>query len=321
MPGTDMTEALAVVLGELPDLPHLPELPARGPGADMVGRGAGLLVELPVDLQPSGWRFVDRPGLDARRTRDLLERDLDALTEAADGYTGPLKLQAPGPWTLAATVELARGDKALSDRGAVRDLTSSLAEGLAVHAAEVGARVPGAEVVLQVDEPSLPAVLAGRVRTASGFGTLAAVEAATAEAALREVVDRLGVPVVVHCCAQDVPVTLLAGAGVTAVGLDMALLDLDDPDVLDPLGTALEGGLRLVTGVVPATDATLSDPAGTVRRVRTLWRRLGLDPAALAGQVAVAPACGMAGASPAYVRSALARCREAGRVLVDDPEG
>ncbi len=49
MPGTDPDEATAVVLGELPDLPHLPELPARGPGADLVGRTAALLVDLPVE--------------------------------------------------------------------------------------------------------------------------------------------------------------------------------------------------------------------------------------------------------------------------------
>lgn len=49
MPGTDPAEAVAVVLGELPDLPHLPELPARGAGADLTGRTAALLVDLPVE--------------------------------------------------------------------------------------------------------------------------------------------------------------------------------------------------------------------------------------------------------------------------------
>ena len=119
LPGEDPAEAVRIVLGELPDLPHLPELPARGPGADMAGRGAALLVDLPVDLQPSGWRLVDRPGRDPRRSLDLLARDVDALEEAAEGYAGPLKLQVAGPWTLAATMELHYGDKAVSDPGAV----------------------------------------------------------------------------------------------------------------------------------------------------------------------------------------------------------
>ena len=75
MPG----EAVATVLGELPQLPHLPELPGRGPGADLVGRTAALLVDLHVDLQPSGWRLVDRPGMDERRARAYLGEDLDEL--------------------------------------------------------------------------------------------------------------------------------------------------------------------------------------------------------------------------------------------------
>src|SRR4051812_48615702 len=58
MPGSDVDEALALVFGELPDLPHLPELPARGVGADMIGRSASVLVDLHVDLQPSGWRLL-----------------------------------------------------------------------------------------------------------------------------------------------------------------------------------------------------------------------------------------------------------------------
>ena len=102
MPGTDPYDSLRVVLDECPDLPYLPELPARGPGADLVGRGAALLVDLAVDLQPSGWRLVDRPGRDLRRARDLLARDLDTAEELLAGYTGPLKVQATGPWTLAA---------------------------------------------------------------------------------------------------------------------------------------------------------------------------------------------------------------------------
>ena len=77
LPGTDIGEAVATVFGELP-LPYLPELPARGPGADMIGRAAGLLVDMPVDLQPSGWRLVDHPGRDLQRTRSWLRQDLVA---------------------------------------------------------------------------------------------------------------------------------------------------------------------------------------------------------------------------------------------------
>src|SRR5207248_10839193 len=121
LPGDDIDAALALVVDALPDLPHLPELPARGPGAAMIGRTAAQLVDLHVDLQPAGWRLVDRAGFDERRAADLLERDLDALVPALAGYGGPLKVQLAGPWTLVSSVELPRGGKVLGDSGATRD--------------------------------------------------------------------------------------------------------------------------------------------------------------------------------------------------------
>jgi methionine synthase II (cobalamin-independent) len=318
LPGTDIAEAVKTVFGELPELPHLPELPARGPGADMVGRSAGFLVELPVELYAARWRLTARPGVDLRHTRDLAERDLDTLTGQADGYTGPFKVQAAGPWTLAATVELPGGGRILRDHGAVRDLTESLAEGLAGHVAEVAARVPGAEVMLQLDEPSLPAVLAGAIPTDSGLHRYRAVEAIEAEQALRRVVERVGVPVIVHCCAPDVPVTLLRAAGAVAVSLDLDLLDLEDPAVVDPLGEALDAGAGLFAGVV-STSPPVTAAAQVADRLRTLWRRFGFPPERLPEQVVVTPACGLAGASPEHARTVMTTCRETARRLLDDP--
>ena len=208
LPGTDMAEATKLVFGELPDLPHLPELPARGPGADLIGRGAGLLVDLPRELYAGQWRLAARPGIDRRRTLDLLERDLDALTEAATDFAGPVKVQVPGPWTLAAGLDLPIGGRVLRDHGACRDLAASLAEGVRAHLAEIARRLPATGIVLQIDEPSLPAVLAGRVRTDSGLYTYRSVPAQRAQEALASVVDAAGVDVVVHCCAAAAPVPL-----------------------------------------------------------------------------------------------------------------
>jgi len=316
LPGTDIAEAVKLVLGELPDFPYLPELPARGPGADLIGRGAGFLVDLPVELYAANWKVTARRGRDARVTADLMERDLDALTGLAAGYAGPLKVQAPGPWTLAAAIQLQLGGAMLRDAGAVRDLTASLAEGLRAHVAEVAARVPGARVVLQLDEPALPAVLAGRVPTESGFGTFRAVEAATAREALAEVVAAAGAPVVVHCCASDVPFGMLREAGAAAVLVDLALVE-----DLDPIGEAIEAGLRLFAGAAPA----LPPPAGAApssaevaETVRDVWRRLGFPLSALPGQVVVTAACGLAGAPRDYARAVLAACREAAQRLRED---
>jgi hypothetical protein len=313
LPGTDPAEAVRLVVGELPDFAHLPELPARGPGADLIGRGAAFLVDLAFDLTPAGWRLVPRPGVDQRRAQEFLARDLDALYDVADGWTGPLKVQAVGPWTLAAGLERSRGDRAVVDPGARRDLGQSLAEGLAAHVAGVAARVPGGQVVIQLDEPSVPAVLQGGLPTVSGFGKLPAVEATVVEQELADLVARLPVPVVVHCCAPRAPLELFRAAGAAAVSFDLALVQ-----DLDAVGTAIEAGTHLFPGVVPGTDATLPAPKATASRVQAWWRELGFPADDLAAAVTLTPSCGLAGASPAYARAAMAHVREAAKYLQPD---
>ncbi|WP_435058993.1 methionine synthase [Streptomyces sp. bgisy060] len=317
LPGGDAREAAKTVTGSFEDFPFLAELPARGPGADMIGRTIGMLVDLYAHVEPSGWRISDRPGRDTRRARSWLGEDLDALEEFTQGYEGPLKVQAVGPWTLAAALELRGGEVALGDTGACRDLAGSLAEGLRAHLAELRKRVPGARPVLQLDEPSLTAVLQGRVRTASGYRTHRAVDRQVVESALRDVVAVHDGPVTVHTCAPEVPFGLLRRAGVDGISFDFGLLTERDEE---SIGEAVEAGTKLFTGVVPSTDAALSDPGGSVMGVRTLWRRLGLDPGTLAESVVVTPTCGLAGASPGYARAALAHCVRAARSLADNPE-
>jgi hypothetical protein len=315
LPGTDVAEAQRLVLGELPDLPHLPELPARGPGADIIGRSAGFLVDLPVQLYAGRWQIAPRPGRDLRRTADLRERDLDQLTEQADGFAGTLKVQSAGPWTLAASLDLPIGGRMLRDPGAVRDLTDSLAEGLRRHVADVQKRVPRATVLLQLDEPSLPTVMAGRVPTESGLSAYRAVPAPDAAGALRTVVQAAGAAVVVHCCAPDVPLQVVRDAQAAGVAIDLALLR-----DLDPLGEALEAGLGLFAGAAPTrppADGGAPTSKQVAERVRTLWHRLAFPAARLPEQVVVTPACGLAGAPEPYVRAVLTACRDAGRRLAE----
>ncbi len=314
LPGTDFVEAVKFVLGELPNLPHLPELPERGPGADMIGRGAGLLAGLPVELYSGSWRVASHPGLDLRRTHDLLERDLDALTEAAAGYSGPLKVQATGPWTLAANLDLPIGGRLLHDHGAVHDLAASLTDGLRSHVADVARRIPGASVLLQIDEPSVPAVLAGRVPTESGLRTLRSVPASTVEATLRDLVAKVGAPVVMHCCAPRPPLRLFRDAGAIAVALDLSLID-SSTATQDELGELIDAGLGLFAGAIPTTGTRPPASTAAADAVTSLWRRLGFPVDQASAQVVVTPACGLAGATLGYARAALAVCVEAARRL------
>jgi methionine synthase II (cobalamin-independent) len=316
MPGTDPAEAMRIVAGELPGFPHLPELPERGPGADLTGRTAALLIDMPVEVTPRGWRLAERPGRDVVRARSMLSSDLDAMEEVLQGYSGPLKVQLCGPWTLAATLELTRTmDAALSDTGAVADLTASLAEAAAAHAADVAKRVPGARLVVQFDEPALAAVAAGEIPTASGLSRLPAIEADTVRERLANVLAGISGYTVVHCCATTVPFVIIKGAEAGAFSFDLSQLRRGEEDAV---GELAESGMGLLVGAVPAVDPPGEDVTGdrgtqVARRVARLWHRLGLPPDV--AQVVVTPGCGLAGASPAWARAALARCREAAAIL------
>jgi methionine synthase II (cobalamin-independent) len=323
MPGTDPAEACRVVFGELPDLPFLAELPGRGPGADITGRTAALLVDMPVQTTARGWKLTDRPGKDMSRAAAYWSRDLDTLEEVAEGYAGLLKVQVCGPVTLAATLELSRSlNPALADPGALADLTASLAEGLAAHVADVRKRVPDASVLVQLDEPSLPAALAGRVPTASGLNLIAALDPVTASQRIGAVhsAARTTVGPAIHCCAGPAPFRVMAESGAAAVGFDLGLVKNADIDLVAELA---ESGVGLFVGALPTASAQRLvsgpplAPRQTAAAVVELWRKTGLAADLMAGQVVVTPACGLAGLSPAAARAALEHCREAARIAAE----
>lgn len=327
MPGTDPVETAAVVVGELPGLPHLPELPARGLGADLIGRSAALLVDLAVEEVPSGYRVTARPGIDHRRAVDALRRDLDALEEAVErsgARPSVVKVQVAGPWTLTSGIELPRGRRVLTDPGALREFTESLNEGIAVHVAEVAKRT-GASVVVQLDEPSLPTVLAGALPTPSGYGNVSAVPEPDAREVLQTVVDNAkkitGNPVVIHCCAPRPPVGLLASSGAGALSLDATLFGGMPTAFADELGEAWDSGIVLFLGLVPSVDpgrpATLAELA---KPALELADRLGFPRSTLADRAVSTPTCGMAGASAAWAKRALGLCRDLGKAFVEPPE-
>jgi hypothetical protein len=316
---------MRVVVGELPGFPYLPELPARGPGADLTGRTAALLVDMPVEVTPRGWRLAERSGRDVARARSMLSADLDVLEEQLQGYTGPVKIQLCGPWTLASTLELTRTmNVALADPGAVADLAGSLAEGAAAHAADVAKRVPGARLVVQFDEPALPAVARGEVPTASGISRLPAVEEDTLRERLSQIIASINGYTIVHCCATTAPFGIIRAAGAGAVSFDLSQLRRGEEDAV---GEAAEAGMGLLVGAVPAVSAedggTAKDRgAEAAQRVVRLWRGLGLPPDV--AQVVITPGCGLAGATPGWARAALARCREAAAMLpelIEETEG
>lgn len=323
MPGLSALESARVIAGELPDLVHVLELPARGPGADMVGRTGAMLADVSsqyaLETTTSGWRLAGAAGRDRRRAAAFLIEDLDALEETTQDYVGPVKTQLAGPWTLAASIELRGGERVLNDRSAVADLAQALALAAAEQAVAVRRRVPGATAVLvQVDEPALPTVLEGRVGTASGLSRYRAVDIADARRWLAEVMSAItaaGAVPGVHCCAGSPPVDLMREAGAAFVGIDLTLATVDDA-----LGRTLEAGMVLLAGSVPSRGGPLVSDASASGPVRGLLHRLGLDDDRHRRAVVVTPTCGLAGATPDWARAALSASRSAARVLRDDQD-
>lgn len=146
-------------------------------------------------------------------------------------------------------------------------------------------------------------------------------------------VEEAGAFPLVHCCAPNPPIALMHSAGARALSLDLGQLSTA---AFESIGETVEGGAGLFAGLVPATepaggaagpvsggarDEGLSGVGDTVSFLRQVWRRLGFPPEQLARTAVVTPTCGLAGASPSYVRTALARCREVARAAYETPEG
>ena len=245
----------------------------------------------------------------------LLSDPEHKVAEAYDGYTGPLKTQVVGPWTLAASLWLPRGDRVLSDHGATRDLGQSLAAGLVAHLEHVRTLVPGASPIVQLDEPSLPAVLSGGLKTLSGVGRLRRIDDGEARDVLGHVVDTVkaaGAQVVVHSCAPDVPMSLLHRLGVDGVSLDTSLLT---EAAFEPLGEAIDSGLTLWAGLVPTSTAE-RHPRAHVEAFERMWHRIGFG-AGEYDRIVVTPACGLAGLAPKQAVTVQRLAVEAVQMLAD----
>ena len=273
-PGESTREAVVTVrdlLGEADGLgiPYLPELPVAWTGSGP-RRALRRAPRRPRRRPPAVGLALHRPARrDLARTRSFWRQDLDELAEAYDGYAGPLKIQVAGPWTLAASIELNRGERSVTDEGARRDLVASLAEGVRQHVREVQRLVPGAVLTVQLDEPSVVSVLRGELPTASGYGRVRPVDRVEVANGIRAVREAHDGDVVLHSCHPDAPVQVLAATGVDRAG---PRPHRASPQRWEALAEAVESGVRLWAGVVPV--AAVEDSAGAVRRPRPGRRRV-----------------------------------------------
>lgn len=276
LPGTDFRGALKAMSEALPDLVPLPELPARGVGSAMIGRALGLIQDLAFDLTSAGWRLTQHSDRGHRKAQAQWRQDLDDVEELLQDFDGRLKIAVAGPWTLAAAVERAGGDKILADAGARRDVAQALVEGRSELAGEISRRLPGATVVWQCDEPALPAVRGGSIRTASGLHRHWSVD-------LPAIVELLPQGDVLHCCAEGEWLDAAARAGYRTVHVDARHANID------ALGNWLDEGREVILGALDASSLQRQSTDTIIDTARKITREVGVK------GVWLAPSCGLAG--------------------------
>ena len=188
---------------------------------------------------------------------------------------------------------------------------------LGLHMLDEVARRLGTTVLVQFDEPLLPAALAGRLAGASTLNTVHPIDESRASGLLDECAERVGGEVLVHCCAADVPWKLLQRSAIAAVSVDPIILDERG---LDGLGEFLDAGRTVVLGLV-ASSAPQRPPSfeQVAASAAAITDRLGFPRAVLAERIGISPSCGLAGADEAWARSATGLCQKAGEALEGDP--
>lgn len=328
-PGGDALEAATTVVGDLVDtpsevdgLPFTVLLPARGPWGDATGAAVALLTDLPAELGPHGWKLADRPGRDLERARSFAREDLDALAVAAHGYTGPLVLPVLGPFTLAADVYLARGDRILSDAGAVRDTVASIAEGVAARVADVRRVVPGADVRVLLREHLLAAVLAGAVPGFTGRAPLRRVPLPVVADGLSSLADTVRAAgasaLVVH--GGTAWSALAAVRASSADGAALAVAGIGERGWEEVAGV-VEAGQGLWAELPPQASSQCAGPdvTGQADTLTRPWRAVGL-PAARLRDVVLLAGAPPERATPDDARGALAGLVRAASIVAERAE-
>ena len=310
LPGASIIAAADIVAGETGDLRQLPILPARG--VDVVGLTTGILPGINVDAGPRSWVLSTRPQLRTRRMWDRVEADLDQCEQAWGTRIDSVKIQVAGPWTLSASIELSNGHRALTDTGALRDLTESLIAGIQEYSADVRARFD-TEVYVQLDEPLLAQVRDGSLPGTSQFDEIPSINDADLGERLSGVIERAEV----RYLNQTGYLPLWKVAQITGVETCQVTLDtVRGSEQYDGMGHALAAGMRVGLGMTRAGDDR--DPRHLAVDVAHMWDELGLDRTLLTHAVDVHPRGGLANCTLLDAAAALRTARTVADMLDKD---
>ena len=310
LPGASIIAAADIVAGETGDLRQLPILPARG--VDVVGLTTGILPGINVDAGPRSWVLSARPQLRTRRIWDRVEADLDQCEQAWGTRIDAVKIQVAGPWTLSASIELSNGHRALTDAGALRDLTESLISGIRDYSADVRARFD-TEVYVQLDEPLLAQVHDGSLPGTSQFDEIPSINDVDLGERLAGVIERAEVRYLNQTGYPPLwKVAQVAGVETCQVTLDT----VRGSEQYDGMGHALAAGMRVGLGMTRAGDDR--DPRHLAVDVARMWDELGLDRTLLTHAVDVHPRGGLANCTLLDAAAALRTARTVADMLDKD---
>lgn len=278
----EIFEDLSVAPTGIDPVPFLAELPVRGAHATRLARTLAILEEMPAELGPHGWKLSDHSGMDLERTQRLLGNDLEAFTIAGNGYEGPVTIDVVGPWTLSAELYLARGDRALTDLGAVAELGLSLAQGISQLVVKLKSQLPGADVTFRIHENMIGQIAAGVLPTFSGYSRISAVPGPTLVQHLTPLIsatESSGARSAVNVGDAWVGIAPAVHAGAHTIAMDFGRANAWNERGWELIARAIEKGHGFWMGL-PAPE--VSQCAGP--NIKSLadsllvpWQRIGLE--------------------------------------------
>jgi methionine synthase II (cobalamin-independent) len=173
-------------------------------------------------------------------------------------------------------------------------------------------------VVVQFDEPSLPAAVAGRLTGVTALSPVAPIDETLATTMLDICAAAAGAEVSVHCCGTTLPWKALQRSNIGAVSVDVGTLEAAD---LDAIAEFVESGRAIVLGVVSSsTPPRLPAVEEVAAAVVAVSDRLGFTRSALRDRIGITPTCGLAAATPQWARTAIGLARRAAEAFADDPD-
>lgn len=283
VPYLDADRAARVILEAAPKLPAVPELTRAIPASTLLGSVAAAVPGL----------VMTSAGLQATRPIDP-ETDLDvgpdpdrdaglfALTALADDSLPAIKVQVPGPVTVA-TALTGTGMRVGDASHLALRYARARAAALLDHVVDA---LPMTVPVVCFDEPGL-------VTLADDRAVMTTSEAIDAMAEALADVESIGVGAV-HCCGRtDWGAVLQSGAEIVFAPLEHGLEELPGA-----VGAHLERGGWIGWGVVPTDEPLGTTGERSWKRLADIWCsmvRAGCDPLRLRTQALVTPDCGLAG--------------------------